>query len=45
MTIGIKKIIEVIDHPRKRKLTKNGLIKKKRNTSTYGKKDSGARLA
>jgi hypothetical protein len=27
------------------KLTKDGLIKKKRNTSTSGKKDSGARLA
>jgi hypothetical protein len=29
----------------KGKLTKDGLIKKKRNASTSGKKDSGARLA
>jgi hypothetical protein len=39
------KIIEVIDHPKKGKLTKDGLIKKKWNTSISGKKDSGARLA
>jgi hypothetical protein len=29
----------------KGKLTKDGLIKKKKNASTSGKKDSGARLA
>jgi hypothetical protein len=29
----------------KGELTKDGLIKKKRNTSTSGKKDSGARWA
>jgi hypothetical protein len=29
----------------KDKVTKDGLIKKKRSTSTSGKKDSGARLA
>jgi hypothetical protein len=29
----------------KGKLTKDGLIKKKRSASTSGKKDSGARLA
>jgi predicted nucleic acid-binding Zn-ribbon protein len=38
-----QKIIEVIDHPERGKLIKDGLIKKKTNIS--GKKDSGARLA
>jgi hypothetical protein len=31
--------------PGKGKLTRGGLVKKKKNTSTSGKKDSGARLA
>jgi hypothetical protein len=31
--------------PGKGKLTRDGLIKKKKNTSTSGKKDSGARQA
>jgi hypothetical protein len=35
-----QKINEVIDHPKK-----GGLIRKNRNASTSGKKDSGARLA
>jgi hypothetical protein len=39
------KIIEVIDHLRKRQADQRWLIKKKWNTSTSGKKDSGARLA
>jgi hypothetical protein len=37
-----QKIIEVIDHPERGKLIKDGLIKRKTNIS--GKKDSGARL-
>jgi hypothetical protein len=39
------KIIEALITQGKGKLTRDGLIKKKRNTSTSGKKDSGARLA
>jgi hypothetical protein len=31
--------------PERGKLIRDGLIKKKRNTNTSGKKDSGARLA
>jgi hypothetical protein len=31
--------------PGKGKLTRDGLIKKKRNASTFGKKDTGPRLA
>jgi hypothetical protein len=40
-----QKIVEVIDHPRKGKLTRDGLIKKRTSAITYGSKDSGARLA
>jgi hypothetical protein len=36
---------EANDHPRKDMLIKSGSIKKNRNASTSGKKDSGARLA
>jgi hypothetical protein len=44
MTIGVKKL-KLLITPGKDRLAKGGLIKKKRNTSTSGKKDSGARLA
>jgi predicted nucleic acid-binding Zn-ribbon protein len=40
-----QKIIEVINHPERRKRIRDGLIKKKRNTNTSGKKDNGAHLA
>jgi hypothetical protein len=39
------KINEILITQGKVKLIRDGLIKKKRNTSTSGKKDSGARLA
>jgi hypothetical protein len=40
-----QKIIEVINHPERGKLIRDGLIKRRTNKNTSGKKDSGARLA
>jgi hypothetical protein len=45
VTIGVKKQLRSLITPGKGKLTRDGLIKKKRNMSTFGEKDSGARLA
>jgi hypothetical protein len=39
-----QKIIDVIDHPRKRRVTRDGLIKMRRNTNTSGRKDVPAWL-
>jgi hypothetical protein len=45
MTIGVKKSLRSLITQGKGKLTRDGLIKKRRNASTSGNKDSGARLA
>jgi hypothetical protein len=45
VTIGIKKQLRSLITPERGKLIRDGLIKKKMNTNTSGKKDSGARLA
>jgi hypothetical protein len=45
MTTGVKKKLRSLITPGKGKLTRDGLIKKKKTTSTSVKKDSGARLA
>jgi hypothetical protein len=44
-TVGVYKYMKSMITQGKDMLIKNGLIKKNRNASTYGKKDSGAHLA
>jgi hypothetical protein len=44
-TVGVYKYMKSMITQGKDMLIKNGLIKKNRNASMYGKKDSGAHLA